>query len=126
MDYLDLKHLHITLAGLSGCLFVLRGTWMLAESSLLQMRLVKWLPHVVDTALLISAVSLAIWSSQYPLAQGWLSAKVVALLIYIVLGTIALKRGRTKAIRGAAFIGAVLVFIYIACVAITKNPLIFV
>ena len=94
--------------------------------SLLQRRWVKFVPHVVDTALLSSAVALAILSSQYPVAQAWLSAKVLALLAYIALGTIALKRGQTKAIRGAAFIAAVLVFIYIAHVAITKNPWVFV
>ena len=98
---------------------------MLADSPLLQRRLVKSVPHVVDTALLFSAITLAVMSSQYPLAQAWLSAKVIALLAYIVLGTIALKRGSSKRIRIAAFIGAVLVFSYIVCVAVTKNPIVF-
>jgi uncharacterized membrane protein SirB2 len=126
MDYLCLKHLHMVLAGISGGFFLVRGAWMLTDLSLLQRRWVKFAPHVVETALLSSAVALAILSSQYPVAQAWLSAKVLALLAYIALGTIALKRGQTKAIRCAAFIAAVLVFIYIAFVAITKNPPVFV
>ena len=123
MDYLSLKHLHMGFAGLSGGFFLVRGAWMLADSPLLQRRWVRTMPHVVDTGLLASAVALAVWSSQYPLVQGWLTAKVLGLLVYIVLGTIALKRGATKGIRGAAYVAAVLVFLYIAGVARSKNPL---
>lgn len=125
MDYQSLKHLHMAVAGLSGGFFLLRGAWMMAESPLLQRRWVRTVPHIVDTALLASAVALAVWSAQYPFAQSWLTAKVLALLAYIVLGTIALKRGRTKRIRGAAYVAAVLVFLYIAGVAVGKNPLFF-
>lgn len=125
MDYLSIKHLHMGLAALSGSFFLLRGAWMLADSPLLQRRWVRTVPHVVDSALLASAVALAVWSSQYPLAQAWLTAKVLALLAYIVLGTIALKRGRTKSMRSAAYMAAVLVFLYIVGVAVMKNPLFF-
>jgi uncharacterized membrane protein SirB2 len=122
MDYLSLKHLHMGFAGLSGGFFVVRGAWMLADSPLLHRRWVRTVPHVVDTGLLASAVALAVWSSQYPLVHGWLTAKVLGLLIYIVLGTIALKRGATKGIRGAAYVAAVLVILYIAGDARSKNP----
>ena len=125
MDYLSLKHLHMSFAGLSGGFFVLRGAWMLAGSPMLQTRWVRTLPHVIDTILLSSAVALAWWSSQYPFSQAWLTAKVLALLAYIVLGTIALKRGRTRTAHTVAFLAAVLVFIYIAGVASTKNPVFF-
>ena len=125
MDYLSLKHLHMGFAGLSGGLFLLRGAWMLAGSPLLQKRWVRTLPHAIDTVLLSSAVALAVWSAQYPFVQGWLSAKVLALLAYIVLGTVALKRGATRTIRGAAFVAALLVFMYIVGVAITKDPVFF-
>ena len=54
---------------------------------------------------------------------GWLVAKIVGLLVYIVLGTIALKRGRTRRTRAAALIGAIATFGYIAMVALTKSPL---
>ena len=60
---------------------------------------------------------------QYPFASGWLTAKVTGLVVYVVLGTIALKRGRTLRVRVAAWIAAQLVFLYIVSVAITKDPL---
>lgn len=123
MDYYTLKHFHMGCAAASGSLFLLRGVWMLRASPLLQQRWVKIAPHLVDTALLASAVTLAVWSGQYPFAQGWLTAKVVALLGYIVLGTIALKRGRTPAIRAGAFIGALALFGYIVAVAVTKQAI---
>ena len=124
MPYIALKHLHITFALLSGLLFLLRGIWMLSGSQRLQQRWVKIVPHVVDTLLLASAVGLALWSRQYPGQSPWLTAKLVALVAYIVLGTIALKRGRTRGVRSAAFAGALACFAYIVSVAVTKNPLV--
>lgn len=126
MEYIAIKHLHITCAALSGSLFVLRGFWMLRDSALLQRRWVKIAPHIIDTLLLVSALMLVFWSGQYPFAQNWLTAKVVALIAYIVLGTIALKRGKTKPTRIAAFVAALAVFAYIVCVAVTRQALPFI
>ncbi len=122
LDYYTLKHFHMGCAAASGSLFLVRGVWMLRASPLLQQRWVKVAPHCIDTALLASAIGLAAWSGQYPFVQGWLTAKVVALLGYIVLGTIALKRGRTPAVRAGAFIGALALFCYIGAVALTRQP----
>ena len=88
---------------------------------MLARRWVRVLPHVVDTVLLASAIALAVMIRQYPLAHDWLTAKVFGLIAYIVLGTIALKRGRTRAVRITAFWSALLVFAYIVAVAITKS-----
>lgn len=121
MDYLAVKHLHMSCVALSGTLFLLRGGWMLADSGMLARRWVRVLPHVVDTLLLTSAIVLAWWSGQYPLAQNWLTAKVLGLIVYIVLGTVALKRGRTKTVRTIAFAGALLCFAYIVGVAMTRS-----
>jgi uncharacterized membrane protein SirB2 len=123
MDYLSVKYIHIGCAAVSASLFVLRGVWMLHASTLLQRRWVRIAPHVVDTLLLASAITLAVWSGQYPLAQGWLTAKLFALLGYIALGTIALKRGRTRAVRAAAFVAALILFAYIVAVAVTRHAL---
>ena len=125
MSYLALKHLHMGCVALSGSLFLLRGSWMWSGSPRLQQRWVRIAPHAVDTLLLISAVCLAVTSGQYPVAQNWLSAKLVGLLLYIVLGSYALKRGRTLATRRAFFVAALLVFVYIVAVAITKSPFVF-
>ena len=126
MDYVTIKYVHIASAMLSGSFFLLRGVWMMRESTILQHRVVKILPHVVDTILLTSALIMVFWSGQYPFVQHWLTAKVLALIAYITIGTIALKRGVTKAQRVCAFFAALLVFAYIVLVAVTKRVLVFV
>ena len=123
MDYLLLKNLHVGCVIASGCGFVLRGVWMLADSPRLRQRWVRIFPHIVDTGLLGSAIALATISGQYPVAQGWLSAKVIGLVLYILCGTMALKRGRTKTIRGVFFVVALVIFAYIVSVALHRSPL---
>lgn len=125
MSYLALKHLHMTFAGCSGALFLLRGLWMLAGSPMLQRGWVKRLPHMIDSLLLASALGLAIWSGQSPANSPWLTAKIVALIAYILLGSVALKYGRTKPQRAGAFAAAVACFLYIGATAMTKTPLFF-
>jgi uncharacterized membrane protein SirB2 len=108
---------------MSGAFFALRGVWMLRSPHLLQLRWVKTVPHVVDTALLGSAVYLSYVSTRVPFVFPWLTAKVLALMVYILLGSVALKRGKTLGIRTTAYVAALLVFGYIVAVALTKNPL---
>ena len=124
MPYIALKHLHVTFVVLSGLLFLVRGIWMLRGSPRLAQRWVRIVPHIVDTLLLASAIGLAVVSHQYPGQMPWLTAKVIGLVAYIVLGTVALKRGRTQGVRTAAFVGALACFAYIVAVAVTKNPLV--
>jgi uncharacterized membrane protein SirB2 len=123
MDYLLVKQVHVACATLSIAGFVLRGALMMRESALLQARFARVAPHAVDTLLLASAVVLSWQSAQYPFAQEWLTAKLVALVAYILLGTVALKRGRTKGVRIAAFWLALLAVLYIVAVALTRDPL---
>ncbi|MBE0613444.1 MAG: SirB2 family protein [Burkholderiales bacterium] len=118
-----LKYLHVGCVALSGGGFVLRGTWMMRASPMLARRWVRITPHVLDTVLLASAIALALLIGQFPLVDTWLTAKILGLVAYIVLGTIALRRGRTRAVRIAAFWGALLVFAYIVAVAMTKSAL---
>lgn len=121
--YSALKHLHTITVVLSFCLFVLRGVWMLVESPQLQRIWVRIVPHVIDAVLLASAIGLAVILHQYPFVHGWLTAKVLGLILYIILGSIALKRGSTKTIRATAWIAALAVFGYIVSVATTHSPL---
>lgn len=125
MNYIAIRHFHIACATLSGSFFLLRGIWMLRDSAMLQRRWIKIAPHIVDTLLLASALVMVFMTAQYPFVQNWLTAKVIGLVLYIVLGTIALKRGKTKAVRTGAFIAALAVFAYIVSVAITKQPFAF-
>ena len=123
MTYVALKHLHVTCVVLSGLGFCLRSWWMWRESTLRQHRLTRVLPHVVDTLLLGSALIMAWMSSQYPFVNCWLTAKFFGLLAYILLGMMALKRGRTMTIRARYFGLAVLAYLYIVSVALTRSPL---
>jgi uncharacterized membrane protein SirB2 len=121
MSYLAIKHLHMTCAALSGMLFFARGILMLRASPLLHRRWLNTGSHAIDTVLLASALTMAVWSAQYPFVQGWLTAKVIALVLYIVAGGIALKRGKTMRIRTVAFVVALLLFAYIVKVALTRQ-----
>ena len=119
--YYLIKNLHVNCVVLSAAGFMLSGTWMLTGNALLQHRLTRLLPHLVDSTLLLSAITLAVMIGQYPFSAGWVTAKVIGLLAYILLGTLALKRGRTRGVRLAAFAGAILVYAWIVSVALSKN-----
>jgi uncharacterized membrane protein SirB2 len=125
VSYLGIKYLHVTSVVLSGSFFLMRGVWMLRESDLLQRRWVRVLPHIIDTLLLGSALVMVFWSRQYPFVQPWLTAKVLALMGYIVIGSVALKRGKTRVVRIWAFVAALATFAYIVAVALTRRAMIF-
>jgi uncharacterized membrane protein SirB2 len=120
-EYSTVKGLHIILAATTGSLFVVRAYWMARPPPFPPLRWLKVVPHVVDTLLLASGVWLALQIGMTGL-RGWLPAKLIALVLYIALGMVALKWGRTKPLRVAAAFAALLVLGYIACVAVTKSP----
>lgn len=120
-SYSLLKLVHVSAALISIMLFVIRGIWMMGWPHLLQNRAVRVVPHIVDTVLLASALLLAWLISQYPFVHGWLTAKIIALPVYIVLGSVALKRGTTKTVRVVAWLLALLTFGYIVAVAVTRQ-----
>jgi uncharacterized membrane protein SirB2 len=119
--YEGLKWLHVACVVASCAGFLARGALMVAESPLLQARFVRIAPHVVDTLLLAAAVAMAVIARLSPLAHPWLAAKIVGLLAYIVLGTVALRRGRSKRTRGLALIAALLVFAYVVGTALRRD-----
>lgn len=121
--YMAFKHGHMMFAVISGLFFLVRGSWMLMDSQMLQKVWVKVLPHVNDTLLLVCAIGLCVLTQQYPFVQAWLTVKVFLLIAYIVLGTVALKRGKTKSVRVIAFFAALACFIFMLSVARTHHPL---
>ncbi len=123
MNLLWVKNIHITCVALSYTLFFLRGVWLIQGSPRLRQRWVKIVPHVMDTLLLASAITLAIGIRQYPGVNAWLTAKVVGLLFYIGFGMMAFRFGKTMRARISAWVAAQLVFFYIVAVALTHNPL---
>ena len=118
------KDIHVSCVILTFVLFFIRGVWMIVDSDLLQRKWTKRVPPVIDTILLASAIVLSVNIYQYPFVHAWLTAKVVALFLYIGLGMLALTYGKTKKIRILNWVAAQLCFIYIVAVAITKNPLV--
>ena len=122
MSFATIKIIHIICMILSYILFSLRGIWMIQGSSLLRLKWVKVLPHVIDTILLSSAITLVAMIQQYPGFNIWISVKIGALLLYILLGMMAFRFGKTRKIKIISWILAQIVFFYIVLVALTKNP----
>lgn len=121
MTYALLKHIHLATVVITLALFLLRGAWRLTDSPMLQKKWVKIVPHTNDAILLAAAIGMLVVAQLNPLEHSWLMAKIIALLAYIVLGTIALKRGKTPLQRNLAFIAALAVFGYMLAVAVSKQ-----
>ena len=116
---LQQSHVIFAIATIAG--FCLRGYWMLVDSRLLQHRLTRVLPHIIDTLFLATGIAMLVIASMNPLTQPWLLGKFVGLVAYVILGTLALRRGPTRPIRIVAFVGAVAVFAWIAGAGLSKS-----
>lgn len=92
---------------------------MLQDSPILQQKWVKILPHTIDTVLFLSGITLVILLRQYPMVHTWLTVKFFAVIAYIIVGSIALKFGKTKHIRFMMWLIALGLFFYIVTVAMT-------
>jgi uncharacterized membrane protein SirB2 len=119
--YSLLKWTHVSAGLLSGLGFVLRYLLVRPGSAAGRTAWVRIAPHVVDTALLATGIALAWLVHANQLGFSWLGAKLVGLALYILFGTVALKRGRTAHARAGAFLAALACFAYIVSVALTKD-----
>jgi len=119
--YMLLNTVHVVCAIASICGFMLRGYWMMTSSAMLQRKLTRIAPHMIDTLFLLSGIAMLYMLSLNPFTQAWLLAKFAGLIVYILLGAIAIKRGQTLQIRTIAFVGAVSMFAYIAGVALSRS-----
>ena len=122
MTYLAIKSLHMITAVLTISGFILRGYWMMLQSDKLQLRAVRIAPHIIDTLFLASGIALVWVLHLNAFTTPWLLAKFAGLIGYIILGTIAIKRGPTLQIRVIAFVGALSLFAYIVGVALSRSP----
>jgi len=120
--YLQIKWVHVAAVLASGTLFALRGVVMFAGARWHMAAPLRYLSYTIDTVLLTAAFMLATVLHQYPFVQGWLTVKVTLLVVYVVLGSYALKRGTTRAIRAWSFGAALAVFAFIASVARAHDP----
>ena len=121
--YLALRQVHIACAILTITLFAFRGLLMLAGSSLYRVPVLRIVPIAVDTVLLTSALMLTTVIRQYPFTTGWLTMKLVLLVAYVALGSVALRPGRSRALRTAAFVAALATVAFLVTVARTHAPL---
>jgi len=121
--YLTLRHAHIGFALLSVTLFVLRGCLMLTQSPHVHSAWLRYPSYLIDTMLLTFALMLMTVIHQFPFVTGWLTMKVALLVVYVLLGSVALKRGRTRGVRAAAFVAALLTVAFLYSVARAHHPL---
>jgi len=121
--YLQIKWVHIAAVICSGSLFALRGAGVLAGARWPMWAPLRYLTYTIDTVLLTAALMLVTILHQYPFVQGWLTVKVCLLVVYIGLGTLALKRGRTPRVRACCYAAALAVFLFIVSVARAHHPL---
>ena len=122
MDYALLKLVHQGSVALSFGGFFARGLAALSGARWVRGRAARTLPHLVDTVLLASALTLAWLLRLTPAAAPWLTAKITGLLLYIALGMVALRPGLPWGWRAAAWLAALAVFGWIVAVALSKNP----
>ncbi len=119
--YTFIKILHMSLASISVLGFLVRGILKINESPVVEKKLVRVLPHVIDTFLLLTAITLVVMSGMYPWVAPWVAAKIVGLLVYIGLGVVVMRTARTRQARIAAFALALVTAGYIFMVAGTKT-----
>lgn len=121
--YVPIKSIHIISVLASGGLFFLRGLLVLSGRSWAMSAPLRYLSYGIDSVLLTAALMLATMLPGAVFANGWLSVKLLLLLVYIVLGSIALKRGRTPRMRWLCFTTALLVYGFMLSVARMHQPL---
>ena len=119
--YTFLKVIHMSFAMISILGFLGRGILKINESPLVEKKLVKVLPHVIDTVLLVSAIALVVMSGQYPWVAPWVGAKVLGLIVSIGLGVVVMRTAKTRQARIIAFALALVTAAYILMVASTKT-----
>jgi uncharacterized membrane protein SirB2 len=121
--YPQIKWVHICAVIVSGTLFTLRGAGVLAGARWPMWAPLRYLTYTVDTALLTAALMLLSILHQYPFVQSWLTVKVCLLVVYIGLGTFALKRAGTRRARAWFYVAALAVYLFIVSVARAHHPL---
>lgn len=120
---LPIRQGHLALVVLSGMLFALRGAGRLAGARWPLHKTLRIASVVIDTMLLAAGVMLWVLLQLNPLLQTWLGAKLILLVLYVVLGSWALKRAQNTATRAVFFIAALTVFATMVSIGWTRHPL---
>ncbi|QOW21713.1 MULTISPECIES: SirB2 family protein [Lysobacteraceae] len=120
--YPQIKSIHIAMAITSGLIFALRGAGVLAGMRWPHWLPVRWTSYTVDTALLTAALMLLTMLPGAMFANGWLTVKLLLLVVYIVLGVFAIKRGRTRLAKAGFYVAALLTFGMVYSIARAHSP----
>jgi len=121
--YPQIKLLHVGAVFASGSLFLLRGVAVQAGAAWGMAAPVRYLSYAIDIVLLTAALMLLTLLPAAVFANGWLWVKIALLVVYVGLGTFALKRGRTPGVRRACFVAALAVFACMYVIARSHDPL---
>ena len=121
--YEQIRWLHIGCVTLSGAMFAARGLAVSFSARWPMTSVLRHSSYTIDTGLLGAGVYLAVVSHQYPFVAPWLTMKVLLLAVYVVLGSYALKRGRTPRARLLCYLAAIAVYLLIVSVAMSHSPL---
>lgn len=117
-----IRTLHIACVAASGALFLLRGLPLVVGRKPFDHRWLRRLSYAIDTVLLTAALALMALLQAWPGQQRWLTVKVLLVLAYIALGSLALRRGKGAGFRKACFLAAVAVFVFIVGIARRHDP----
>jgi uncharacterized membrane protein SirB2 len=120
--YAALRAVHIGCVALSGTLFAARALSRLAGARWPLERPARVASWFIDTGLLAAGASLWAALQLDPLQQAWLGTKLLLLVVYIGLGTMALRGARTPASRLVWTLAALGCFGFIASVALSRQP----
>ena len=122
--YPQIKWVHIACVLASGTLFALRGLLVQTEHAVAaQWPPVRYLSYAIDTTLLTAALLLLTILPGAMFANGWLTAKLVLLVVYVVLGTLALKRAPTRGARRIFYVAALFTYVFMLGIARMHHPL---
>lgn len=123
-SYLLLKTLHISAVVLSITFFCIRTYWLLAQPKALESKLIKRLPHVIDSILLLSAFAmLYVGNISIGSDNPWIITKIIAISLYIATGVYIFRIAKNKTQIYIALCFVVLIYYYIIQTAITKNAI---
>lgn len=121
--YLQIKSVHVAMVIASGLLFALRGAAVLAGARWAMAAPLRYLSYTIDTTLLTAALMLLTALKLNPFAVPWLSVKLALLVVYVVLGSLALKRARSRRARAGFYVAALATFGFMYFVARAHHPL---
>jgi uncharacterized membrane protein SirB2 len=121
--YPQIKLVHVAAVLASGGLFTLRALAVLLGQRWAMVAPLRYLSYSIDTVLLTAALMLMTVLHQFPIVNSWLTVKVFLVIVYIILGSFALKRARSRRARLGFTVAALAIFAIVVSVARTHGTL---